>query len=197
MTHALLNRFSIASLTVNDLVPNACHLAESVGADFLEGDIRSVIWPKAPHLIASASTLQWMDAPEALLRKAAQTLAPGGWLAFSGFGPAQFNELRALGSTAQAPGLCLPEALAGAVQTAGAGRFEIADVGQDRRQLWFDSPIDVLRHLQQTGVNAVAANTWTRATLARFSARYIEAFGAPGGVPLTYHPIWIIAHKDA
>lgn len=196
LSHALRRRFAIASLTLNDLVPHACHLAQSIGAHFLQGDVRNVVWPKAPHLIASASTLQWMEAPEALLHKTANTLAPGGWLAVSGFGPAQFHELRALGSSAQAPGLCLPEALAKAVQAAD-GSFDIADLGQERRQLWFDSPLDVLRHLQQTGVNAGATNIWTRATLARFTAQYSQAFGETKGVPLTYHPIWIIARKAA
>ncbi|MDO5758712.1 MAG: methyltransferase domain-containing protein [Rhodobacterales bacterium] len=194
LTHALLRRFSIASLTVNDLVPNASRLAASLGARFLKGDIRDVVWPESPQLIASASSLQWLDAPEALLQKAATRLIPGGWLAFSSFGPAQFHELRCLGFSAQAPGLRWPEALAKAVQSTGSG-LDIADLVQERRQLWFESPLDVLRHLQQTGVNAAASRVWTRTTLAHFSDRYVQAFGTPRGVPLTYHPTWMIAHK--
>lgn len=197
LTQALMRRFTIFSLTVNDLVPDARHVAKSVGARFLPGDARDVVWPERPDLIASASTIQWMDDPEALVRKAAQVLAPGGWLAVSGFGADQFRELRYPGSTAQAPGLCRPEALAAAIRSAGDGAFDILDTGQERRRLWFESPMHVLRHLRQTGVNAAASRVWTRAALERFGERYIQAFGDSGQVPLSYHPVLVVARKRA
>ncbi|MEX0365062.1 MAG: methyltransferase [Ruegeria sp.] len=195
LTHALCDRFRIASLTLNDLVPSAAQLANTLNAEFRPGDARIIDWPEAPDLIASASTLQWMEDPEALLARAAHALAPGGWLAVSSYGPAQYQELAALGSTAQAPGLCGPEALANALSATDAGWFEILEAKQRTHRLWFDTPRDVLRHLRHTGVNAGASRTWTRAGLARFCDNYTRTFERAGRVPLTHHPVWIIARK--
>ncbi|MEX0317217.1 MAG: methyltransferase domain-containing protein [Ruegeria sp.] len=195
LTHALSDRFRIASLILNDLVPSAAQLANTVNAEFLPGDARVIDWPEAPDLIASASTLQWMEAPEDLLARAARALAPGGWLVVSSYGPAQYRELAALGSAAQAPGLRGADLLADAIATTDAGRFDVLEARERTHRLWFDTPRDVLRHLRHTGVNAKASKTWTRADLSQFDTDYRAAFGRADQVPLTYHPVWIIARK--
>ncbi|WP_170461486.1 methyltransferase domain-containing protein [Ruegeria arenilitoris] len=191
LTEALHQQFSFTRSTLNDLMAEARDTARRWGADFLQGDIRNVTWPARPDLIASASTVQWLDDPAAVVRRAMHEVAPEGWVAISGFGPDQYAELSALGSAARAPGLCAPDDLA-----AGIGpEVEILDLWQDRQPLWFDTPLDVLRHLRETGVNGRAAQVWTRADLTDFSTRYRAAFSGPEGVRLTYHPVWIIARK--
>ncbi|MCV6598025.1 MAG: methyltransferase domain-containing protein [Mangrovicoccus sp.] len=192
LSHALEARFHFAKLTLNDLMPGAAQIAQSLGAEFLPGDVRVVPWPKAPDLIASASTVQWMEDPGALISRAVAALAPGGWLAVSGFGPDQYAELTALGSTANAPGLCPAQHLAQVAQMAGA---EVFEAEESRQTLWFDSTAHVLRHLRETGVNGGAARVWTRRALRAFCEDYETQFGGTKGVPLTYHPVWIIARK--
>lgn len=191
LTDALYSTFSFRSTKLNDLMPEAQDTALRWGAGFLPGDIRTVRWPETPDLIASTSTIQWLDNPSAIIDRAIRQVAPGGWVAISSFGPAQYSELFALGSAARAPGLSMPEDLARGV----GPEVEILDLWQDRNQLWFDTPLDVLRHLRQTGVNGRAAQVWTRADLTDFSARYRAEFSGPEGVSLTYHPVWIIARK--
>lgn len=195
LTQALNKCFSFSSLTLNDLVPAASRTATAAAAHFLPGDARDIKWPDSPDLIASASTIQWTNAPKKLLNRMAHALAPGGWLAITGFGPRHYCELTDLGSSAQAPGLCEPHVLADAVGHAGAGEFDILDVGAECHRLWFDTPKHALRHLRRTGVNAGTTNTWTRASLARFYDSYVQRFGCTRGVPLTYQPTWIIARK--
>ncbi|PWE32959.1 biotin synthase [Maritimibacter sp. 55A14] len=198
LTQALLRRFTISSLTLNDLLPEAADVAHAAGARFLPGDARTVAWPDAPDLIASASTIQWLDDPQAFMKKAARCLAPGGWLAISGFGTDQFRELRDLGSTARAPGLCQPEAMAGAIRSGGGDALDVLDVRQEHRRMWFENPTQVLKHLRQTGVNATASRIWTRHTLKDFNERYVRTFGASSGrVPLSYNPVLVIARKRA
>jgi malonyl-CoA O-methyltransferase len=195
LTQAMHRHFSFTSLTLNDLTPAACTTADAMNAIFLPGDARDIRWPKTLDLIVSASTIQWLDAPEHLVNRAAGELAPNGWLAISGFGAKQYRELAKLGSTASAPGLCSADNLVEAVCRTSAGLMEVLDRGEDCWNIWFNSPKDVLKHLRHTGVNAGAARPWTRASLARFCEDYIQIFGDERGVPLTYNPVWIIARK--
>ncbi|MCE5973186.1 methyltransferase domain-containing protein [Sinirhodobacter sp. WL0062] len=191
LTQALKERFEFDRLTLNDLTEGACATAKLHGAEFTPGDARDCGWPPQPDLIASASMIQWLEAPGALVAQAARALAPGGWLAISGFGPAQFHELARLGSDARAPGLIAAQHLADALPQG----VEILDLGERQEVLWFDTPRDVLRHLRETGVNGAASQVWTRARLARFDSEYRALFGIARGVPLTYHPIWMIARR--
>lgn len=63
--------------------------------------------------------------------------------------------------------------------------------------LWFPSPIEVLRHLKETGVTGTEKQMWSRQRLARFTDSYQRQFGtATGQVPLTYHPIYLILKKE-
>lgn len=194
LTKALHCSFAFGDAVLNDLTPEAGQTATECGAQFLLGDIRQVNWPEHSDLIASSSTIQWLENPETVLAAATRNLAPEGWMAVSGFGCDQYRELAELGSDARAPGLRDVDDLAKAV-TSADGRMEIVDLWQERRKLWFDTPHHVLRHLRGTGVNGRASRVWTRATLASFSDAYNRAYATTEGVCLTYHPVWIIARK--
>ena len=58
--------------------------------------------------------------------------------------------------------------------------------------LHFDSPIDLLRHLRDTGVTGTPGN---RHKGFNFIKRYRETFGETQEITLTYCPVYIIAHK--
>lgn len=191
LTRTLTERFTIDRLWLNDLVSDVRTHLPDTGAAFVEGAVENIALPKDLDLIASASTIQWIDTPGPLFEKFGTALRPGGWLALSGYGPAQFRELEALGSKAGAPrylgaaDLCrlLPEGL------------EALEARSLRRRLWFDSPREILAHLRETGVNGLASGGWTRRDLAAFEAEYTERFELNRRVPLTYEPVWLIARK--
>jgi len=191
LTRAMTQSFAFDHLTLNDLTPEAQVTADAHGAAFLAGDVETLSWPAPLNLVVSGSTIQWLEDPSRVLRKAAATLAPGGWLAVSGFGPDQYRELSELGSKARAPGLRGPEVLAEAI----SDQLEVVAIGEDHRYQQFANPVEVLRHLRRTGVNARAQEAWSKSRLARFSAEYEAAFGGDDGVSLTYHPVWIIARR--
>ena len=193
LTQRLCEFFTFDTFTVNDLSPKANSTARAVDATFLPGDARVVEWPTQPDLIATASMIQWLPDPAAFLRKAASALAPGGWLAVSGFGPDQYHQLVQCGSTAKAPGLCSSREMIATIQD----QLEIVTHGQARQELRFTSPRDVLEHLRRTGVNGRAQKGWTKSRLVRFTQDYTAQFGDETGVSLTYHPIWVIARKPA
>ncbi|WP_298966643.1 methyltransferase domain-containing protein [uncultured Roseibium sp.] len=195
LSQALVDQFGIASLFLNDLAYSTRLPALPVKASFRLGDVRKIDWPDSPSLIASASTIQWLADPQCLLQRAADALAPGGWLVVSGYGHSQFIELAQLGSTARAPGLCGSKDLARFLRTGFDNELEILEAREEINPVWFDTPLDVLRHLRRTGVNAPRSQVWTRAKLMRFCSDYIDRFSSNALVPLTYHPVWIIARK--
>lgn len=191
LTQRLGAVFEIGALTVNDLSPEAQVTADAAGAAFLCGDATWVEWPDHPKLIASASMIQWLSEPATLLRRAATALAPGGWLAVSGFGEQQYSELAQVGSAAGAPGLCRHRDLAAAVQD----ELEVVTTGESVQKMHFACPRKVLEHLRRTGVNGHARKVWTKSCLAQFMNDYTRLFEGQAGVPLTYHATWVIARK--
>lgn len=191
LTRAMTAHFSFGALTINDLVADARLVAADCGATFLHGDALETAWPNAPDLVISASMIQWLSDPAKLMRRIARDLAPGGWLAVSGYGLKQFTELVELGSTAQAPGLCPVADLVRAVSE----DLDVIDAGEATRVSYFASPRDALRHLRQTGVNGRAHKGWTKGRLLEFSDAYQRQFQTEDGIPLTYNPTWIIARK--
>lgn len=78
-----------------------------------------------------------------------------------------------------------------------AEHYEILNGREDMRTLWFASARDVLRHLKQTGVNALDSSPWTLARITRFCRTYEATFGQNGKVPLTYHPLFLVARRRA
>lgn len=191
LTRQLCAHFRRGHLTLNDLAPETQHTADTYGASFLSGDALQIGWPDRPTLIASASMIQWLSDPCSFLRRASDVLAPGGWLAISGFGPGQYQELAQLGISARAPGLCCPDAMTSAVQDS----LDIMAVGQCLWPLYFASARDVLVHLRRTGVNGSASRIWTKARHMQFLDDYTRKFTAEAGVRLTYQPVWIVARK--
>ncbi|MTH95231.1 methyltransferase domain-containing protein, partial [Roseibium sp. RKSG952] len=67
LTNRMRAAFNPAEIILNDLVPASHLMSFSDVSSFLCGDIREVDWPKSPDLIASASAIQWLDKPAALL----------------------------------------------------------------------------------------------------------------------------------
>ncbi|KUJ73422.1 biotin synthase [Ruegeria marisrubri] len=197
LTEALLQRFSIGALTLNDLVAEAAELAgaaarkQGVPLRFVAGPVETLRLPQEYDLIASASTVQWLpDLPEVLERLCA-SLGPGGWLALSGFGTAQFRELAALGSAAAAPNYLNVGDWPGILPPG----LELKAIRQQPIVLEFPTAVDVLRHLRATGVNGRARDRWSKQQLRSFESAYRERFERNGMLSLTYDPVMLVARK--
>lgn len=216
LTRHLVRLFPTAEWTANDLVPESRgYLPASVR--FAAGDGEAFDFGTAAcDLIASASTVQWFDDLPAFIARAARGLRPGGTLAFSTFGPENFREM----SAATGRGVIyhpLDELRSSLIAN---GLHPVITEEWIERQ-YYPTPIDVLRHLHLTGVNAVAAERWTHSRLRRFETEYRSACTVPTAnadgaavdaanalstaknerkkgeecVTLTFHPIIIVARK--
>ena len=74
--------------------------------------------------------------------------------------------------------------------------YEVITMKDWEEQVWFDTPMEVLRHMRYTGVNALTGGTWTRADIREFESKY-QAFKGEKGYPLTYHPVLLVLQKKS
>ena len=175
-----------------------CPEVESSFAVLLCGQVRFVAkdavaldFPSGQNFIVSCSALQWFDAHERFLLGCRKLLSGRGYLAFSTFGPRNAEEIRVL-TDAGLPYRPLDE-----LREVLSGAYRVVHASEACVQLSFPTPLDVLRHLKDTGVTGIRPCHWTREKLADFSMRYAGRYAAPdGGVTLTYHPIYIVCKMN-
>lgn len=133
--------------------------------------------------IASASAMQWFDSPERWLQNAALTLADGGIIAISTFGP---DNMRELTSVTRLP---LRYYTTDELSSMIPDGCNIITMEEERIVKNFDSPREVLNHLKLTYVNAMRRHgTNIRDILSRYPL-------TDGKATLTYHPIYLIIKK--
>lgn len=130
-------------------------------------------------VITAASALQWLNSPEAFIRRCAGALRPGGLLVLSSFAEGHFPELLPY----QSAPLPLPTA-AEALAWAPEGMEPII-IEEDEMAIDFATPRELLTHLRLTGVNGLGGHgQGLRAML-----------GSDGPRRLTYRPLYMIYRK--
>ena len=112
-------------------------------------------------------------------------------MAVSTFGPCNMYEPNLLSGVGLGY-LSLP-AWKQAVRQAG---YTVVHAGEESVTLSFPSPIEVLKHIKQTGVAGISRHSWSKGMLNDFITRYTDRFSLPeGGVALSYHPLYLILKK--
>lgn len=133
--------------------------------------------------IVSASTMQWFNSPAAFMIQVARVLNSGGMGVFSTFGPETFREL-------SVAGVCgLPYFSEDSLRRIIPPSLEILELHSGLITKVFAEPIDVFRHLSQTGVNARTSSKSLRRILADYPRL------TSGQCELTYQPIYLILRK--
>lgn len=191
LTRNLVAAFPQTEWLVNDIVPQSRDfLPRSERITFQAGDGEELsleVNGRRPDLITSASAVQWFDDLPGFICRAGEALETGGLLAVSTFGTENCREITA--TTGQGLDYFPLPQMAAWLRENG---FEIVHLEEWSDPLRFETPVDVLRHLRLTGVNAVSPVRWTPARLRQFETEYRERYQTPQGVTLTFHPIiWI------
>lgn len=190
----LFRLFRPEFLLLNDLCPEMEECVRDMPAasvHFLPGDAETLDFQSGTDLITSCSTLQWFACPQRFFARCHHFLSDGGILAFSTFGKKNMQEIRALtGHGLEYPSLENLKAML-------SPHFDIIHAEEEIVTLHFDIPLEVLHHLKQTGVTGTEKRIWTRGYLQHFCNEYLRLFGNDNGeVPLSYHPMFVIAKKS-
>lgn len=138
-------------------------------------------------IIASTSTVQWFNSPARFLNESLRVLRPGGLLLLTAFVRGNMHELAA----ASAATLHLPDARQWGMMIPTG--FETLSLETRDYDMCFDSPVEVLRHLKMTGVNALdrSASHANGIALLRRYPRMLD-----GKYHLTYRTIRMILKKN-
>ena len=197
LTELLCSRSSFATLFLNDLVPELCEAAKerirkySQSVETIPGDIEEATIPDQLDLIISSSTLQWLSDYPAILRKFSAALTERGYLVFSLFGAGTLREIQELTGRGlpymTSEQLCLPL----------ESGFDLLRFETCEDSLFFQSPRDVLRHLQSTGVSGLGNFRWTSAGLRTFEEDYCRLYTSGEKVRLSYVSHFLVARKKA
>lgn len=193
-TRRLKEKAAIDEWYLNDLcegcLPKVATLFPGQSPFFLAGNAEEIAFPGRFDLIVSASVFQWMKDPAAFLAKQAGMLLPGGTLLFNTFAPGNLREVR------QLTGKGLDYPTADRLTEWLTADYHLLHLQEEEIVLTFDTPMDVLRHLKNTGVTATGDGSWTRGQQTDFCRRYPALYGtADRKVTLTYRPLYIVAVK--
>lgn len=196
LTGEILENADVGELMVNDIAAVSKHKIQELSAyylkhiEFIQGDAEEIDLPQHLDAVLSGSTIQWFKNKQYFFNKVYHSLNPGGILAFSTFGCDNFKEIKSL------TGVGLEYKCLDDLVSMLAGKFNILWADEWIDTLEFTSPLDVLRHIKQTGVNAVRQSYFGLRQLKGFTNSYYRRFLSDSEkVTLTYNPIIIIAQK--
>lgn len=197
MTKELVQRFNMKNLTLNDL-DSSCPINQDVWSRlpqstfYLSGDAEVIDLGAPYNLICSASTIQWFHDPRGFFSRIEKSLSSDGVIAISTFGNDNLHEVR------QLTGHGLTYYSIDDIRSWLASAYEDILVVEAHETLLFKDGMEALLHLKKTGVGAAPGPTekWTPGRLKQFCNDYKAIFETEDGyLPLTYHPIYIVARK--
>lgn len=182
LTEKLVREFSAKDYCAIDIVEECRDYIGKISPDikFYQSDIETYEFQEKYDLIISNAVFQWIEDLPEFIEKLKNCLTPNGVLLFSTFGTDNLLEISKLTGA----GLKYKT-----VQELNS-LLKPQEIFEDRIELEFDTPKDVLKHLKYTGVNAICNNHWTKSDLKEFENGYKTI--CPNGIKLTYNPIYVM-----
>lgn len=141
--------------------------------NFIFGDIEEIEINKKFDLIISNAALQWCNNPAKVIDKLISSLKKNGILAVSIFGSNNLKEIKTI----------LDIKNDNLININGIEETEI---------VYFNNPIEVLKHIKSTGANALIEYQFTKTRLKFFEEQYKKLYSKDNKVFLTYKPLYII-----
>lgn len=184
LTKLLNKNLTFKNYTAIDIVGDCREYIKNINPqiNFINGDIENFIDKnnKKYDLIISNAALQWVENFEETVKRVKNCLTGNGELIISTFGKENFREIEFItGVSLNYYSLKELEAL-----------FPGSKIYPEIHVMAFNSPKDVLKHLQLTGVNAIESKSWTKKDLTRFENAYRNI--CPIRPTLTYNPVYIM-----
>lgn len=183
LTELVNNKFAYETYTAVDIVEECCSYIKNINPkiDFVADDIENFLKNNIEKydLIVSNATLQWVNNFESVINELQHRLNQNGEIVFTTFGTENFREIyHVLGTT-----------LNYYSQQELEKMFPKSFIEQEIHVMAFETPKDVLKHLQLTGVNAVESVAWTKKDLIKFENGYSNYCAKR--MTLTYNPIYV------
>lgn len=186
LTKEIAQTFKFEKYFANDLIEKSEKYVKDIipNAIFYCGNAQKIKPSQKMDLIISNAMFQWFknintDNYKNMLNK-------DGILAFSSFSPENFREIKEL------TGLSLEYKTIDELIQIFEKDFEILYKEEFIHPLEFSTPLELLAHMKNTGVNSLTAQHWTFKEVKAFCNNYSQKFPQ---ITLTYAPIIFICKK--
>ena len=184
----ILNEISFKEYYANDIIEESEFCIRNIIKDvkFLPGDIEKINIKENFDLILSNAVMQWIYDTDELLLKIKNNLKDSRYFAFTTFGERNFKEIKQ--TTGVALNYLKPETLKAKCENF----FKIVNFEENLETLYFDTPLEVLKHIKYSGTNGIKTINWTVSKLKAFEEYYRQNFSSGNKVTLTYNPIFVV-----
>lgn len=188
LTREIVKSTKFKKLTTNDLSDKSKKYIDKIisNYDFICGNAQKINPNTTYDLIISNAMFQWFSNLEDVLNKYRTILNHNGIIAFTTFSPDNFKELKNL------TGISLNYKTEQELIEILSKNYEILTLKSFEKVLEFNSPLELLYHMKNTGVNSLNTTTWTLSDVKNFCNKYLENYPK---ITLTYTPILVIAKK--
>lgn len=188
LTREIKKKLSFESFTANDLSEKSKKYLDKIfeNYNFICGNAARINTTQKFDLIISNAMFQWFSNLDEVLDRYRNILNKDGILAFTTFSPENFPEL------VKITGISLAYKTADELREILEMNYKILKLETFSKTLEFKTPLELLYHLKNTGVNSLGDKKWEFADVKDFCDKYVKTFEK---VTLTYTPILVIAQK--
>ncbi len=195
LTKEIQSHFSYDNYTTNDLVCKVESNIKNIVAHkqncqfrFIQGDAEQISINQEQDVIWSGATIQWIQDLDMFFSRISRSLKNGGYFVLSSFDTDNFKEIKTL------TGKGIDYLSKEDVILKASNFFKITDQQSWFEKLYFNNPVEVLKHMRLTGVNALTSARWNKSDLENFTNGY-QFYKTTKGFPLTYNPFILILQK--
>jgi malonyl-ACP O-methyltransferase BioC len=189
LTKKFIKILNFKTYFANDLVEKSKNYIQRIIPEvkFLGGNALKIRPSKKIDLIISNAAFQWFDNLDKAIDILKLSLSQNGIIAFTTFSPENFKELTSI------TGLTLKyKTKDEIIEILKNHNFEILYNEEFYQRLEFKTPLELLAHLKNTGVNSLSEKVWTVKKVKDFCDKFAKKYTK---TELTYTPIIIIARK--
>ena len=188
LTREIKEKIRFDSYTANDLSEKSKKYLDKIlpDYDFICGNAARIAPNSTFDLIISNAMFQWFSNLDEVVNRYRNLLNKDGILAFTTFSPDNFPELK------KVTGLSLKYKTDEELKEVLEKNYKILKMETFSKTLEFKTPLELLYHLKNTGVNSLGNTRWNFSDVKSFCENYMKTFEK---VTLTYAPILVIGRK--
>ena len=186
LTRELKKNIKFTNYSANDLVEKSEQYLKAILPDarFFAGNALKIKPVQKFDLIISNAVFQWFENFDRVCENFRPMLNKGGIFAFTTFLPDNYSEISDL------TGLSLNYKSADEVKSICESYFNVLDIEKFTQTMTFSTPLELLAHMKNTGVNSLTAKHWTIKDVKDFCDKYSAKYPKNN---LTYSAIIVIA----
>lgn len=190
LTNELIKKITFQNYYANDFVENAKTYITKIipNATFYYGNAKKIKPSRKMDLIISNAMFQWFKNLDNVSLYYKNILNNNGILAFSTFSKDNFKEIRDL------TGLSLDYKSLDEIKNIFQKDYEIIHIEEFCEIINFSTPLELLAHMKNTGVNSLTTQHWTFKEIKTFCDNYKNKYPK---INLTYSPVIVICKKHS